>query len=233
MSVFDNNNDDDIIALLSSLKEKNISVRLDNDKLRIKGNSADLTDEIKAQLTAKKPQIVEFLATVQQSRLGTGPIPKVEIEGDQELPLSFAQQRLWYIDQLEGPSAHYNMPVALQLNGVLNLAALRKTFDTLVTRHKSLRTVYLPSELHQGEAQQVVQPVDSFEIPLQDISKLDAATRKIKAKELVQEEVDAPFILQQDLMLRVKLIKLQPAEHILMLTMPESGFTYVYGSSSL
>ena len=72
------------------------------------------------------------------------------------MPLSYAQQRLWFIDQLEGSSSQYNMPVALRLVGQLNISALEQTLNAIVERHEVLRSTYANNE--QGIGQQIIHP---------------------------------------------------------------------------
>jgi len=121
------------------------------------------------------------------------------------LPLSFAQQRLWFIDQLEGSSAQYNMPAALRLKGVLDRDALQKTFDAIVERHEILRTRYT------GD----VQDIRTFEpLPIREVA---VAPEQLDA--LLAEEAGRPFDLSRDLMLRVALLRLSTDEHVLVCTM--------------
>src|SRR6185503_12123823 len=83
------------------------------------------------------------------------------------LPLSYAQQRLWFIHQLDPTSAAYNIPLAVRLTGSLDIAALRATLTEIVRRHEALRTTFL---VHDGEPQQIIHPPSQVELPIMDLT---------------------------------------------------------------
>ena len=91
------------------------------------------------------------------------------------LPLSFAQSRLWLIDQLEGSSTEYNLPESVRLRGELDLEALKKTVEALVERHESLRTHFA---IIGGHPVQVILPTLSVDLPVEDLSHLDESTQR-------------------------------------------------------
>jgi len=128
------------------------------------------------------------------------------------IPLSFAQERLWFIDQLEG-SVHYHLPMLLQLEGPLDRLAFEFAFNEIINRHEVLRTVY---QQENGVARQEVLPKNSWQLAfLQTDSfgtaeSLEAWTRK---------EMDRPFDLSKDHMLRVYLIEQSIDQHLLMIVM--------------
>jgi amino acid adenylation domain-containing protein len=135
---------------------------------------------------------------------------------DAVLPLSFAQERLWFLDQLEPNSPVYNIPMGLHLKGALNLSVVQRCLAEIIQRHETLRTRF---EAVEGRPVQVIQPADSFEMPLLDLSGLPEPGREIEAIRLCVEETRLPFDLTRDLMLRCKLIRLGKEEHILFLNM--------------
>ena len=137
-------------------------------------------------------------------------------ERNRPLPLSFAQQRLWLIDQLHPDSTFYNLLMALRLTGALDVDALRKTFSRLVARHESLRTSFA---LIDGEPMQMIQPARPCAIPLIDLSDLPEPERSVCCERLVRAEALAPFDLSSGPLLRVQLVRLQPMEHVVALTM--------------
>ena len=148
------------------------------------------------------PQLDHFAALVQQAQSSTERgIERVSHE--QPLPLSFAQQRLWFLDQLEPESAFYNIPILLQLTGQLNVAALESSFRYLIARHESLRTVFRHSE-EVGTPLQLIQPptwATSFTIPVVPVTDEAAAQR------LAQQEVTTSFDLSQGPLLRAQLLQ--------------------------
>ncbi|MCA1612832.1 MAG: condensation domain-containing protein [Acidobacteria bacterium] len=132
------------------------------------------------------------------------------------LPLSFAQQRLWFIDQLEPGSTVYNVPAAVRLVGPLDVPALRRTLVEVVGRHEVLRTTFAAAD---GRPLQVVAPAAELPLPLRDLSALPEAERKAEAHRLAAEEARLPFDLSAGPMLRAGLLRLGASEHVLLLTM--------------
>ncbi len=129
-------------------------------------------------------------------------------------PLSFAEERLWFLDQWEPNSALYNIPFGIRLHGVLNLNALQQTLDAIVRRHETLRTRF---EVEEGRPWQVVGPPASLVVPLEDLSGLAEEEREPAARRICETESRRPFDLKQHPLLRAKLIRLQPTEHLLFL----------------
>ncbi|WP_416398937.1 amino acid adenylation domain-containing protein [Allohahella sp. A8] len=135
---------------------------------------------------------------------------------DARLPLSFAQQRLWYHDQLNPGSSVFNIPFALTLSGQLNITALSQSLDYLVARHEVLRTA-LPSE--QGEPWQQILESLRVELPLEDLSALEPASQQAALTEKIAAVVKAPFDLQAPPLIRAALFRLAPETHVLALAL--------------
>lgn len=139
--------------------------------------------------------------------------PRVSSEN---LPLSFAQQRLWFLNQLEPDSSFYNISAALRLNGVLNVTALEQSFNEIIQRHEILRTTF---NLVDGEAIQVINPQQKLTIKLIDLTALPAQKRETEAQQLANKEAGQPFDLATGTLVRSTLLRLDEAEHILLFTM--------------
>ena len=139
-------------------------------------------------------------------------VPQTRLE---RLPLSHAQQRLWFIDQLEGASLQYHMPEALRLRGKLDLAALRRAINTIVERHESLRTHF---EQIQGQPVQIIEPPMPLDVPLEDLSHLKEQDRAQQVYAAMGREWEQPFDLSRGPLLRLRLFKLAPEDHILLRT---------------
>ncbi|MFC4434947.1 amino acid adenylation domain-containing protein [Cupriavidus respiraculi] len=131
------------------------------------------------------------------------------------LPLSWAQERLWFLWQLNPHSASYNIPRAVRLTGSLNGKALQQTFDTLVARHESLRTTFHPAG---GGALQRIHAAAPLNIAVTDLASVDAASRDATVQALVDEEAQAPFDLETGPLVRVRLLRLAVDDHILLVT---------------
>ncbi|MFP2933825.1 amino acid adenylation domain-containing protein, partial [Pyxidicoccus sp. 3LG] len=142
--------------------------------------------------------------------------PLVPVSRTGALPLSFAQQRLWFLDQLEPGSSAYNIPSALRLTGFLDLTALERAFTELVRRHEALRTTFVATE---GQPAQVIfEPVD-FPLATIDLTVLPAGSRDAEAHQLAAQELQRPFSLAHGPLLRAMLLRLDAEEHVLVLTM--------------
>ncbi len=140
------------------------------------------------------------------------PVPR----GGPPLPLSFAQQRLWLLDRLEPGSIAYNMPLAARLRGPLDVRALERTLAEVVRRHESLRTVF--DGAGAGPVQ-VVLPAAGVPLPVSDLAGLPTGERDAEAHRLAGEEARRPFDLRAGPLLRVRLLRLAPGEHVLVLAM--------------
>ncbi len=144
------------------------------------------------------------------------PLPPASRTGP--LPLSFAQERLWFLDQLEPGSAAYNMPVALQLDGVLDLPALAASLDAIVRRHEALRTTFRTGA--EGPEQGIAPaPELPLPVPVVGLDALPAAVGEAVARRLVRAEAARPFDLARGPLLRALLLRLRPASHLLIVNL--------------
>ena len=187
--------------------------------------AAKLIAQINSTLAVDMPLKALFsypsiaLLSVELSQYTSGIVrpPIIEVSRDNALPASFAQQRLWLLDKIEGGSAHYNMPGTLRLTGNLEVGALNQVFNTILERHESLRTVF--SESEGGEPIQVIQAITEFNIPLVDLSLFSVVEQTTNLSVLVAEEASKVFDLSTDTMLRAQLVKMHKDEHVLLVTM--------------
>ncbi|MEA2174637.1 MAG: hypothetical protein QOD00_2229, partial [Blastocatellia bacterium] len=167
----------------------------------------------------EKAELGEFAREIERAQEGVvqegGPHIGAMSRGE-VLPLSFAQQRLWFIDQLEPGNPIYNTPLGVRLRGVLNLDALEQALTELVRRHESLRTVFRLAG--EEPEQSICEPV-SFEMPVEDLSCLPETAREEEARRLAIEETKVPFDLSRGPLVRARLLQLGAEEHILLFTM--------------
>jgi amino acid adenylation domain-containing protein len=151
-------------------------------------------------------------ALAADSGLAAPPLVPVPREGN--LPLSFAQQRLWFLAQLVPDSPFYNMPAALHLTGPLDIAALSQACDEIVRRHEILRTTF-PAV--GGKPAQVIGPAFHVPLPQADLSALPPEAREREAGRLALEEARTPFDLVRGPLLRALLVRMGEGEHVLVL----------------
>jgi amino acid adenylation domain-containing protein len=142
--------------------------------------------------------------------------PMAPVDRSVPLPLSFAQQRLWFIEQLAPGTPAYNMPLALRMKGVLNVGALERALSTLVRRHESLRTRF---EAVGGQAHQVVQPSVPITFELTNLSGIPAEEHRAKALAIMTADALEPFNLQTGPVFRAQLVRLAAEDHLLVLCM--------------
>ena len=140
------------------------------------------------------------------------PIVRVPRDGA-GLPLSFAQQRLWFLDQLQPGSAAYNMPMPLRVAGPLQIPALRGALDGMVRRHETLRTTFAVTG---GEPQQVVAPAAPLPLPVVDLGALVPERRLAVARRLAAADARRPFSLADGPLLRVALLALGAEDHVVL-----------------
>ena len=136
----------------------------------------------------------------------------------QQIPLSFAQERLWFINQLEG-STQYHISTVLQLNGILNVKALQYAFKSVIKRHEVLRTVIKTDD---GKPYQFINTPDEFHLHTMPISADDNNEEHLH--QLVSKLVNRPFNFEEDYMVRVQLLQLASEEHLLVITFHHIAF---------
>ena len=135
-----------IETFLASLSRQEIKLWLEGDRLRCSGPETVLTSELNAQLKSRKPEIIAFLrrASQQQATNQQQTTEAITVaERSQTIPLSFAQQRLWFLHQMQPNSAVYNLPMAIQVNGYLDTSAFSQSLNAIVRRHEILRTRFV------------------------------------------------------------------------------------------
>ncbi len=177
-----------------------------------------LTERI-AGLSLEKRKLLEQRLGIEKAQVGdaarTQTIPP-RSERETPPPLSFAQQRIWFLDELEPNSAAYNISNAVRLLGPLDVAALEQSFQALVSRHEVLRTTFAVAE---GRPVQVISESAHHDLPMTDMRKLSTAEQQIEVSWRIRDESSRPFDLTHSPLLRTALLRLADDEHILLLTM--------------
>lgn len=161
---------------------------------------------------------LELLALLmKKGRFDAGPwesLPRIKRTAAHEL--SFAQRRLWFLNQFEPGSAFYNIPIALHLRGQLEVAVLQRCLDEIVRRHEPLRTRFVVVE---GRPVQVVEQEERVQLQVVDLNAWPAAQRLAKAQYLTAQATQQPFDLTRGPLLRATLLELNKVEHILVLVL--------------
>ncbi|MET0400432.1 MAG: amino acid adenylation domain-containing protein, partial [Longimicrobiaceae bacterium] len=174
--------------------------------------------ELPLRAVFEAPALADMAARVDAlRRAGVPPLPPiVPVERTSPPPLSFAQERLWFIDRLQPDSASYNIPQALRLGGALDAAALERALGEIVRRHEALRTVFREED---GSPVQVVEPFAGFALPVEDLAGLGGAEREARLERRAAEEAARPFDLSAGPLFRAVLLRLAAEEHALLLCM--------------
>ncbi|ATD08341.1 condensation domain-containing protein [Pseudoalteromonas piscicida] len=195
----------------------NIVLYLKGEQLAYISEEGGFPDELKTLIRENKDQISAYLREQEllkqkaENETLITPVDKSKI-----LPLTFAQQGLWFIDQLEGGSNQYNIHAAFGLKGELNLAAVQWAVNKLIERHQVLRTVYIEKE---GEVCQEVQPLQYMELPIVDLKGFSPQEQQERILQISNQEMNQVFNLQSDLMLKAKVVVRTEHDHVLFFTL--------------
>jgi amino acid adenylation domain-containing protein len=167
----------------------------------------------------ERPTVAELAKRIKEAH-GEGQTfvvrPMVPVSRDKELPLSFSQQRLWFLDQYEPNSSVYNLPSVVRLRGSLDIGALEWSLNEIIRRHESLRTAF---SMVGGAAVQVIGPSVGRSLAVVDLKDRPEGERDAEARRLAKEEALRPFDLACGPMFRTSLIRLGEDDHVLLLTM--------------
>ncbi|MCO8165753.1 amino acid adenylation domain-containing protein [Pseudomonas sp. 21LCFQ010] len=173
-----------------------------------------LLDSVKSLSTKERKALAILLKRQGVNLYGVAPI--LPRDPEETLALSYAQQRQWFLWQLEPHSTAYNMPIALRLKGDLKIQALRASFEALIERHEVLRTTF---RLQGDQAVQVISPAFALTLTVEDLQVRDGDTPDERVAQCVESETQRPFNLETGPLLRVKLLRLADQDHVLVLTL--------------
>ena len=197
------------IQFLSRLQSLNIRIWLEGENLRIRALPAVLTAPVKAELSERKPEIVKLLRQLQKG--GQEQPVIVRAPRTARIPLTFAQQRLWFLDQFQPGAVAYNICDVFEIRHAINLAAFQQTLNEVARRHEILRT-HFPA-VEGIPIQRIALPC---EVPLAtvDLTGLPEEERTIEVRARASEEARRPFDLARGPLWRVALIRLEPARFL-------------------
>ncbi|MFM0523293.1 condensation domain-containing protein, partial [Caballeronia jiangsuensis] len=169
-----------------------------------------LSIELPLRTLFDAPSVASLAEALSLDEPSAGTLPPLEAgPRPAHVPLSFAQERLWFLEQLNPGQSTYHIPIALRLHGALDVRAFHAALNALVARHESLRTSFAQ---HDGQAVQHIAPTLELALPLIDAHATDV-------QRLAQDEACRPFELQRGPLLRAQLLRLEEDEHVLLFTM--------------
>jgi len=218
--------------LVAHLRKLDIRVAIDGERLRCSAPKGVLTDALRAELSARKAEIVVWIQanadshdyaagepdadghheilSFAQLRVPGGPARQADGVAEGDIPLSFAQQRLWFLDQLEPGSAAYTIAARRRFHGPLDVTALTQALTELVRRHESLRTTF-PSR--DGEPVQRISDAEPVALNVIDLESVSSGERSAVAWQTIREQAARPFALACGPLFRAVLIALGPEDH--------------------
>jgi amino acid adenylation domain-containing protein len=186
--------------LLLEFLQSGAQLWVEDDELCYRASQAALTPARREQLSERKAEIIALLG--KQNTRYSSP--------------SFAQQRLWILQQLEPGDTSYNMRQAIRVKGVLDVGALRKTLGAIAARQEALRTTFAVVD---GSPVQVIAPAFDVPLPVEDLSSLPGAEREEAVQRRAHEAARKPFDLERGPLFRARLLRLGEEEHVLLISM--------------
>lgn len=202
------------IEFVNFLRRLDINLFLEGDRLRCNAPEGTLTPTLRSEISDHKAEIISFLqqANLQTNTTEIAPIFRTE---NNTFPLSFTQEGLWFLYQLQPNSPFYNIPLNLHFSGQLNIAALESSLQLLIDRHEILRTNFITVD---GEPVQVINATRDFSLPVVDLRSLSASERDLEYQKLASIAASYVFNLTEEPLLGAKLVQLTPTENVLLLT---------------
>ncbi|MCP4110878.1 MAG: AMP-binding protein, partial [Desulfobacteraceae bacterium] len=197
--------------LLSELHKANIRLWADGDHLRYSAPKGSLTPEIRDQLRERKPELLVFLNKIRPSQ--DNAFTPVSREG-RDMSLSFAQQRMWFLYQLDPEDRSYNLVWSLRLRGNLRISALEQSIQAVIQRHEALRTTF---RVKEGEPVQVISASATVTLPIDDLCDLPEPEQKATVQRLAIEGLHEPFDLENGPLLKYRLLPTSAGERVLLI----------------
>lgn len=184
-------------SLVETLRARGVTLWSEEGRLRYRAPRGGLDPGIVEQIRAHRAEIIEIVSR------GGG------------RPLSFAQERLWFLSRLGLAGSAYHIPMPFHLQGPLDEQALRRSFESLIARHASLRTRFADVA---GEGLQYIEERVSLPFERVDLTGVEAAERDVRLRQTLLEGIERPFVLSEAPLMRVMLVKLAAGEHVLLIT---------------
>jgi amino acid adenylation domain-containing protein len=200
--------------LIVDLRQQGVLLKLENERLICDAPKGVMTADLLDQVRQNKDAIVELLKLERdQSGIASG-IPRVA--RDIEIPLSFSQESLWFLEQLNHGTSAYIIPLKIRIPASVDSDVLQRTLNEVVRRHEILRTKFCSVN---GSPTQIISPPCNVPLAIIDLSTVSAEIRAERIEHSCFQEATKVFQLDQDLMLRATLLRLEAEDHILLLTM--------------
>ncbi len=202
-------------ALLADLRREGVRMWVDGARLHYQAPKGVMTEPRLAQIRERKAEIIDFLRHVVAARSHVPPLLPAEPR-PAHLPLSYAQERLWLLEQIEALGPAYNIPAGVRLIGTFDAAAFEAALDEIVRRHETLRTRFAVAN---GGVWQVIDPPGAFRLERFDLSGSAPAAREADAETIARAFATRPFDLERGPPFRAALLRLGDSEHVAVVVM--------------
>jgi amino acid adenylation domain-containing protein len=205
-----------ISSLLEEARRLGIELYVDGERLRYRAPQGALNDSLRAEITRHKEELLSFLLNRNGSFSSAPPITRRQKDGDERIILSFGQERLWFLYQMDPANPFYNLNTAARLMGVLDIDALERSINDIISRHEILRTKY---QVVDGQAFGVVDSALKLTLEVTDLQRLPEPEREPEALKISAEYFQQPFDLGQCPLIRASVLKLGERNYLLLLSM--------------
>ena len=206
-----------VAGLIQDLRKVGVRLWADGDRLRFEGPEGAITSDLLARLKAEKNRVLHFLESVTKVEVpDLGEIIEVPRKPSSTLPLSFAQQRLWFLEQMEVQEGAYNVAADLRLRGKLSIPAIQRSLYEILKRHEALRTAF---PARDGQSFQSISPPAEPNPCMADLSGLPEKRRAKEASRLFERGARLRFKIARPGLIRFLITRLGPENHRLLVCM--------------
>ncbi|NEP80319.1 MAG: AMP-binding protein [Okeania sp. SIO3B3] len=202
-----------LTQVLSQISSQGIKLWAEGDELKIRAPKGALTTEIRDLLSKNKSELLQLLQQKSSSASATS-VPLVPVGRDQDLPVTYQQERLWTIDQLMGNKLNLNVTTALKFEGLIDIPLLQKSWNEMIARHETLRTIF---SFPEGALIQEILPSLESEISVVDYQGLSKTEQASLIEEAIEKEAEQYFDLSQGPLITLKLLRCSEKEGVLLL----------------
>jgi len=203
-----------IKQFVAELSQQGVKLWVEGEQLRANAPKGVLTPETRDLLVKHKAELILLLHQKNAITTATD-LPLIKAERPQNLPLSFAQEQIWLLNQLEPNNPFYNEQAALKLHGHLNVVPLEQSLNKIIARHEDLRTNF---RTINEQPVQVIADSLTLSVPVVDLTELPESEREIACQQLATAESTRPFDLASSPLIRASVVKLTEVEYVLLLT---------------
>jgi amino acid adenylation domain-containing protein len=200
--------------LMKRLRALGVQLRLEGGTLRLNAPKGALTAELQSELRASKAELVVLLQEMQKNRAASPVAPIGRVERQELMPLSYAQQRLWFLEQMDPGSATYNILALLRMQGNLDEDALERSLGKIVQRHEALRTTFTQRD---GSPYSVIGDGMGWKLEKLPLDRREGETLEEAAFRFSEERTEDPFKLETGPLFRAFLLRVDEGEYVLAL----------------